>query len=167
MPPPVVAALLAALASLVVALFSAAYTRRNTLDVERLKRRLDVASDEVKGTLQFLKDANGGIQQFRDALRMIVSAPEGTLSPEAAVAELRAAANKYEEVYRGSVGTLDAETSSLTHLAKSVMFGCVQQAQGGLDSDRLENVRHDLQVLQSELLALRMEHLSRYGEGAP
>ena len=165
MDPPVAAALIAAVASLGVAIWTAVYSRRNTADLERLKRALALEDEELRTVTQFLRNAATEIQAFRDAVQMVLRAPAGTMSTEAAILTLRAGWDRYSATYRDYVGAVPLDISGLTHDVKQQMFACVRDVERGLTEEtrrRLEDRHVDLRLIEAKLVGIRLELLRGY-----
>jgi chromosome segregation ATPase len=171
-----IASVIAAATSVVVALLTARAVRRNGRDLETLKAHLAAAqsadlrlTEEIRLGSTHLQALISSIQTLKDALSTTGAAPRALLLSEATWKALEPAVVNVQSTYASAVAVLTDHELQLAHRAK----GLAQQLQSAfsrftmtglqenatqLDSD-IHEVRNELTALQMELRDARLSRV--------
>jgi molybdopterin converting factor small subunit/heme exporter protein D len=120
------ASILVSVVSLVASLRTARMQHRSALNTERLRHSFELRREERKRAaegrnleLTALASQISAVQELRDYLGFLASAPSGTLLTEDATKRLTVLGERVGEVYRETMNSLPKEDTSLYHRLKN------------------------------------------------
>ena len=159
----ILTALISALTALIISIISliksfliANETGANARRLEIIKHSLDINDEELRKTLQALRNAIQVIQKIKEEIYLIIMSVDGSLDPPSTLERISQIREELVQKFQNSKGLLNEEEREAFHKAKGFTLKIEPQlkkvfSQEGESYSLPEQIRNDLTYIRSEL----------------